>query len=140
MTRAGSFLTIVILIATCGFAYPEALPGTDPNIIIVNPKDASISDTPIRTPLSASLSIGLPNTAGTGFLWTAKVENETVATCTKAKSIAVKKGNEPVVGFRTLDVFIINPLTVGTTTISFKLERPDGERLYSLVIPMIVEP
>lgn len=140
MSRVVSLTLLVsFLVATNANVFPQALPGGDPNIIIVDPKNPGVSDNPIRTQASTTISIGFPNTAGTGFLWIAQVENETVVTCVKTKSIAVKRGNEPVVGFRTLDVFVITPHSIGTTRINFRLERPDGERLYSLTMPIIVD-
>jgi hypothetical protein len=140
MLIARFFFAMTLLIALVNHAFCQALPSAEPNIIVVDPKDPQVSRNPIHVQLAGELSLGLPNTSGTGYIWTSQTDDPTIATCTKAKSIAVKKGNEPVVGYRTLDVFIIASRSAGRTTLRFSLARPNDNELYSLVIPIVVDP
>jgi hypothetical protein len=134
------FLGLYSCVQTASLGRSQALPGADPNIIIVDPTNTDVSQNPIHIQLTAEISIGFPNTSGTGYIWTSRVENESIVICTKGRSIAVKKGNEPVVGFRTLDVFLITAKSIGSTRVNFLLERPSDGQLYSIAIPIIVDP
>lgn len=140
MSQTKWLFAVVLSLAMIDRGFSDALPGGNPDIIIVDPNNLGISDYPLRIQLLKTLSLGLPNTAGTGFIWTAEVDNQHIATLSKAKPIAVNKGNEPVVGYRILDVFVIVPGSLGSTSIGFKLERPDGRQVSSFNISVIVDP
>jgi len=139
MMFARCVVAVCFLIAMSNCVYSQALPGANPNIIVVDPKSADISRNAIHMQLNEPLSIGLPNSSGTGYIWSSHVANEKIITSAKIHPIEVKRGNEPVVGYRVLDVFVVSPMTIGTTEISFSLKRPGGDELYSLTIPVVVE-
>jgi predicted secreted protein len=133
-------IPLSIYLAATLTAHSQALPGATPNIILVDPLNAALINNPLHLQMNEEFSLGFPNSSGTGYIWIAQVDAENIVTVVKTKPIAVKKGNEPIVGYRILDVFVLSPHSPGSAKAQFSLQRPNGDTRFELSIPIIVEP
>jgi predicted secreted protein len=133
-------LTLLAASAFTAMAQTQDLLGTKDQPLQVTQHASIEKARPITLKVGEQCYLALHKNGGTGYFWSPTVENAGVIDVTFLETRSTKPSNQLEVGNPEDDVFVVQGLSPGTSTVQFDLKRAKSEPAQSAFLKFSVTP